>query len=185
MHILVNVFHDDSLCWCCMQKFATSEVAQLLWNLYTHATQDAIRITSLVVCCLSCENNKPSMPSYDSDVKMTFLLQALSRLCKQQAAIFQAIIEKIGLPKVLSTLAIPIARIQQAVVTMFIALAASDAKTARIVQDKVRACAFYVHCVQCDLYCYWDVSACVFELHEELAVSCRVKAHTPHVIVCT
>lgn len=45
--------------------------------------------------------------------------------------------EKVGLPKVLGTLAIPIARIQQAVVTMFVALAASDAKTARITQDKV------------------------------------------------
>jgi hypothetical protein len=52
---------------------------------------------------------------------------------------FQNVIEKVGMPKVLSTLALPITRIQQATVTMLAMLLSSDTRLHRFLQDKVSA----------------------------------------------
>ena len=65
------------------------------------------------------------------------LLQALARLTKHSVSVFQGVIEKVGLPKMLSTMALPITRLQQAVITMFGCLITSDARLTRLIQDKV------------------------------------------------
>ena len=66
-------------------------------------------------------------------------LQALCRLTKHNVAVFQNVIEKVGLQKMLSALAVPISRVQQNMLTMFAALITSDARLTRLVQDKVCA----------------------------------------------
>ena len=78
--------------------------------------------------------------------------QALSRLTKHSVAVFQSVIEKVGLPKMLSTMALPITRIQQSVITMFACLVNSDARLTRIIQDKVRP--WWRHPME-HFPCYW------------------------------
>ena len=66
------------------------------------------------------------------------LLQALSHLTKHSVAIFQNVLEKVGLGRVLAAMAMPVSRVQQAVVTMFAAVVTADGRQARLLLDKVR-----------------------------------------------
>ena len=66
------------------------------------------------------------------------VLQALCRLTRQSVAIFQSVIDKVGLPNVLEALAVNITKVQQALITMFAALLMEGSHLQRLVQDKVR-----------------------------------------------
>ena len=77
--------------------------------------------------------------------------QALCRISKHSIAVFQSVVEKVGLPKMLDTMVLPINRIQQAVVTMFASLITSDTRLTRVIHDKVvKRCDvledFWQHC---------------------------------------
>ena len=63
--------------------------------------------------------------------------QALCRISKHSISVFQNVVEKVGLPKLLAAMATPVTRIQQAMVTMFLALITADTRLTRIIQDKV------------------------------------------------
>lgn len=65
------------------------------------------------------------------------LSQALCRLTKHSIGVFQNVIDKVGLPKILTTMVLPITRIQQAVITMFASLITADVRLNRVIQDKV------------------------------------------------
>ena len=67
-----------------------------------------------------------------------FFLKALSRITKHNSGVFQNVIEKVGLPKMLTTMAIPVNRIQQAILTMFASLITSEVRLTRLLQEKVR-----------------------------------------------
>ncbi|XP_064646752.1 serine/threonine-protein kinase ULK4-like [Lineus longissimus] len=91
------------------QKFVSNEVAQLMWYIFTHSTMDSLRVTTI---------------------------SALCRLTKHNPGVFQSVIDKVGLSKILGSLAIGISRVQQAIVTMFTALVVSGAHLQRMMQDK-------------------------------------------------
>ena len=64
----------------------------------------------------------------------------MARLTKHNVSVFQSVIEKVGLPKILNTMQLQVTRIQQAIITMFACLITSDSSSARItrlLQDKV------------------------------------------------
>ena len=65
------------------------------------------------------------------------IFQALARMTRHSISVFQTAIEKVSLPKMLSTMSMPISRIQQAVITMFAALITSEVRLNRVIQDKV------------------------------------------------
>ncbi|XP_072174268.1 serine/threonine-protein kinase ULK4-like [Diadema setosum] len=91
------------------EKLATGEVGHLLWHLFTHSMADTPKICSI---------------------------SALSRICRHSVTIFQSIIDKVGLPKVLEGLAVNISRVQQALVTMFAHLLTEGSHIQRITQDR-------------------------------------------------
>jgi serine/threonine-protein kinase ULK4 len=51
--------------------------------------------------------------------------------------VFQNVLDKVGLPKVLTAMSLPVTKIQQGVITMFIRLMTSEARACRFLQDKV------------------------------------------------
>ena len=59
------------------------------------------------------------------------------RLTKQNVQVFQSVIEKVGLTKMLTTMALPITRTQQAVITAFATLITSEARLSRLLENKV------------------------------------------------
>ena len=65
------------------------------------------------------------------------MLQAMVRLTKQNVQVFQSVIEKVGLTKMLTTMALPITRTQQAVITAFATLITSEARLSRLLENKV------------------------------------------------
>ncbi|XP_033114833.1 serine/threonine-protein kinase ULK4-like isoform X2 [Anneissia japonica] len=91
------------------EKLCSNETAQLLWHLFTHCTADALKVTAI---------------------------SALCRLTRHSVSVFQAVIDKIGLPVVLDALSVTINKVQQAMVTMFIATLVDGVHLQRIVQDK-------------------------------------------------
>ncbi|XP_038077861.1 serine/threonine-protein kinase ULK4-like [Patiria miniata] len=91
------------------QKLATNEAGHVLWHLFNHSTADALKITAI---------------------------SALCRLTRQSVAIFQSVIDKVGLPNVLEALSVNITKVQQALVTMFAALLTEGSHLQRLVQDK-------------------------------------------------
>lgn len=91
------------------QKFVTNEIGQALWFIFKHSTVDSLRITAI---------------------------SALCRITKHNPAVFQSVIDTVGVTTILSTLSFGITRIQQAIVTMFGVLVSSGTFISRLVQDK-------------------------------------------------
>ncbi|XP_052237565.1 serine/threonine-protein kinase ULK4-like isoform X3 [Dreissena polymorpha] len=91
------------------QKLVTTEMAQALWYIFKHSTIDALRITSL---------------------------SALQRITKHNPAVFQSVIDTVGLSTLLSALSFGITRIQQSIVTMFATLIFSGTSVSRLTADK-------------------------------------------------
>ncbi|KAJ8290787.1 hypothetical protein GJAV_G00017560 [Gymnothorax javanicus] len=91
------------------QRFITGEIGPMLWYLYTHSTVDVLRVTAI---------------------------SALCRITRYSTSAFQSIIDKVGLPDILSCLASGIGRVQQYMLTMFAAMLSSGAHLQRLVQDK-------------------------------------------------
>uniref|UniRef100_A0A8C2CJ83 Unc-51 like kinase 4 n=1 Tax=Cyprinus carpio TaxID=7962 RepID=A0A8C2CJ83_CYPCA len=91
------------------QGFITAEVEPALCYLFTHSTVDALRISAV---------------------------SALSKITRQSAGAFQSVIDKVGLPSILSCLVSGISRVQQHMLTMFAAMLASGAHSHRLVQDR-------------------------------------------------
>ena len=59
-------------------------------------------------------------------------------MTRQSVAIFQSVIDKVGLPNILEALAVNITKVQQALVTMFAALLTEGSHLQRLIHDKVR-----------------------------------------------
>ncbi|XP_072535713.1 serine/threonine-protein kinase ULK4 isoform X1 [Salminus brasiliensis] len=93
----------------CAQGFITAEVGPALWYLFTHSTVDALRVSAM---------------------------SALCRITRHSAGAFQSVIDKVGLPSILSCLVSGISRVQQHMLTMFAAMLASGAHLHRLVQDR-------------------------------------------------
>ncbi|XP_048008738.1 serine/threonine-protein kinase ULK4 isoform X3 [Megalobrama amblycephala] len=91
------------------QGFITAEVGPALWYLFTHSTVDALRVSAI---------------------------SALCKITRQSAGAFQSVIDKVGLPSILSCLVSGISRVQQHLLTMFAAMLASGAHSHRLVQDR-------------------------------------------------
>ncbi|CAH1788788.1 unnamed protein product [Owenia fusiformis] len=90
-------------------KLVANDVGQFLWYIFTHSTVDALRITAITALC---------------------------RISRCSVNIFQSIIDKVGLPKILDTLSIGVSKIQQALVTMFGLLLSTGSHVSRLWQDK-------------------------------------------------
>ncbi|KAI4871280.1 hypothetical protein NFI96_019807, partial [Prochilodus magdalenae] len=93
----------------CAQGFITAEVGPALWYLFTHSTVDALRVSAM---------------------------SALCRITRHSAGAFQSVIDKVGLPSILSCLVSGISRVQQHMLTMFAAMMSSGAHLNRLVQDR-------------------------------------------------
>ncbi|KAB5586804.1 hypothetical protein PHYPO_G00005730 [Pangasianodon hypophthalmus] len=104
--IIENVCSRQSRC---AQGFITAEVGPALWYLFTHSTLDALRVSAM---------------------------SALCRITRHSAAAFQSVIDKVGLPSILSCLVSGISRVQQHMLTMFAAMLASGAHLHRLIQDR-------------------------------------------------
>ncbi|XP_067857918.1 serine/threonine-protein kinase ULK4 [Heptranchias perlo] len=91
------------------QGFITGEIGLLLWYLFTHSTVDSLRVTTI---------------------------SALCRITRHSASAFQSVIDKVGLTAVLNSLVAGISRIQQYMLTMFIAMLSSGVHLQRLVQEK-------------------------------------------------
>uniref|UniRef100_A0A673HIV0 Protein kinase domain-containing protein n=1 Tax=Sinocyclocheilus rhinocerous TaxID=307959 RepID=A0A673HIV0_9TELE len=91
------------------QGFITAEVGPALWYLFTHSTVDALRVSAI---------------------------SALCKITRQSAGAFQSVIDKVGLPSILSCLVSGISRVQQHMLTMFAAMLASGAHSHRLVHDR-------------------------------------------------
>ncbi|XP_062926158.1 serine/threonine-protein kinase ULK4 isoform X2 [Mobula hypostoma] len=104
--IVENVCTTNSLP---VQGFITGEFGQLLWYLFTHSTVDSLRVTAI---------------------------SALCRITRHSASAFQSVIEKVGLTAVLNSLQAGVSRVQQYILTMFIAMLSSGVHLQRLVQEK-------------------------------------------------
>uniref|UniRef100_A0A4W3HAQ2 Serine/threonine-protein kinase ULK4-like n=1 Tax=Callorhinchus milii TaxID=7868 RepID=A0A4W3HAQ2_CALMI len=91
------------------QGFLTGEIGLLLWYLFTHSTVDSLRVT---------------------------VISALCRITRHSASAFQSVIDKVGLTAVLNSLVTGISRVQQYMLTMFIAMLSSGVHLQRLVQEK-------------------------------------------------
>ncbi|XP_015212512.2 serine/threonine-protein kinase ULK4 isoform X1 [Lepisosteus oculatus] len=94
---------------CHSQGLITGEIGPMLWYLFTHSTVDSLRVTAI---------------------------SALCRITRHSASAFQSVIDKVGLPAVLSTLVSGISRVQQYMLTMFTAMLSSGVHLQRLVQEK-------------------------------------------------
>ncbi|XP_072929063.1 serine/threonine-protein kinase ULK4 isoform X2 [Hemitrygon akajei] len=104
--IVENVCTTNSLP---VQGFITGEFGQMLWYLFTHSTMDSLRVTAI---------------------------SALCRITRHSASAFQSVIDKVGLTAVLNSLQAGVSRIQQYILTMFIAMLSSGVHLQRLVQEK-------------------------------------------------
>ncbi|XP_026879028.2 serine/threonine-protein kinase ULK4 isoform X2 [Electrophorus electricus] len=104
--IIENVCSRESQC---AQGFITAEVGPALWYLFTHSTVDAVRVSAM---------------------------SALCRITRHSTGAFQSVIDKVGLPSILSCLVSGISRVQQHMLTMFAAMLTSGAHLHRLVQDR-------------------------------------------------
>ncbi|KAM9488268.1 serine/threonine-protein kinase ULK4 [Clarias gariepinus] len=104
--IIENVCSRQSQC---AQGFITAEVGPALWYLFTHSTLDALRVSAM---------------------------SALCRITRHSTTAFQSVIDKVGLPSILSCFVSGISRVQQHMLTMFAAMLASGAHLHRLIQDK-------------------------------------------------
>uniref|UniRef100_UPI00398E3640 serine/threonine-protein kinase ULK4 isoform X2 n=1 Tax=Pristiophorus japonicus TaxID=55135 RepID=UPI00398E3640 len=91
------------------QGFITGEIGLLLWYLFTHSTVDSLRVTAI---------------------------SALCRITRHSAGAFQSVIDKVGLTAMLNSLVAGISRVQQYILTMFIAMLSSGVHLQRLVQEK-------------------------------------------------
>ncbi|XP_048462202.1 serine/threonine-protein kinase ULK4 isoform X2 [Rhincodon typus] len=91
------------------QGFITGEIGLLLWFLFTHSTMDSLRVTTI---------------------------SALCRITRHSTSAFQTVIDKVGLTAVLNSLVAGISRVQQYMLTMFIAMLSSGVHLQRLVQEK-------------------------------------------------
>ena len=82
---------------------------QLLWNLFTHCTVDAQKVTAI---------------------------SALSRLTSHSPTAFQHVIEKAGFKAVSAALSSSVPKIQQGLVTMFVVLLSTRPQMRRLVQER-------------------------------------------------
>ncbi|XP_075243260.1 serine/threonine-protein kinase ULK4-like [Convolutriloba macropyga] len=89
-------------------KFSTTEVALLLWNLFCHSSNDSLKIVAI---------------------------SALCRINKLNTAIFPSVIDKVGLQRVLDSMAAN-SKIQQPVLTMFLSMLSNGQHVSRLTQDK-------------------------------------------------
>ncbi|MBN3325920.1 ULK4 kinase, partial [Atractosteus spatula] len=94
---------------CHSQGLITGEIGPMLWYLFTHSTVDSLRVTAI---------------------------SALCRITRHSASAFQSVIDKVGLPAVLSSLVSGISRVQQYMLTMFTAMLSSGVHLQRLVQEK-------------------------------------------------
>uniref|UniRef100_A0A8V5FRQ8 Uncharacterized protein n=1 Tax=Melopsittacus undulatus TaxID=13146 RepID=A0A8V5FRQ8_MELUD len=94
---------------CHAQGFITGEIGPILWYLFTHSTVDSLKITAV---------------------------SALCRITRHSPNAFQSVIEKVGLPAVLNSLANGISRIQQYMLTMFLAMLSCGIHLQRLIQEK-------------------------------------------------
>ncbi|XP_006823231.1 serine/threonine-protein kinase ULK4-like [Saccoglossus kowalevskii] len=90
-------------------KFSTNETGLLLWYLFNHSTADSLKITAI---------------------------SALSRITRHSAAIFQSVIDKVGLPAALDSLGVSISRVQQAIVAMIAYMLVEGTHLQKFLQDK-------------------------------------------------
>ncbi|XP_040595562.1 LOW QUALITY PROTEIN: serine/threonine-protein kinase ULK4 [Mesocricetus auratus] len=91
------------------QGFITGEVGPVLWHLFRHSTVDSLRITAI---------------------------SALCRITRQSPAVFQNVIEKVGLNAVISSLASSICKVQQYMLTLFAAMLSCGIHLQRLIQEK-------------------------------------------------
>ncbi|XP_061852777.1 serine/threonine-protein kinase ULK4 [Colius striatus] len=94
---------------CHAQGFVTGEIGPVLWYLFTHSAVDSLKITAI---------------------------SALCRVTRYSATAFQSVIEKVGLAAVLNILANGICKIQQYMLTMFLAMLSSGIHPQRLIQEK-------------------------------------------------
>ncbi|XP_055457528.1 serine/threonine-protein kinase ULK4 [Psammomys obesus] len=91
------------------QGFITGEIGPVLWHLFRHSAVDSLRITAI---------------------------SALCRITRQSPAIFQNVIEKVGLNAVIGSLASSICRVQQYMLTLFTAMLSCGIHLQRLIQEK-------------------------------------------------
>ncbi|XP_063719396.1 serine/threonine-protein kinase ULK4-like [Symsagittifera roscoffensis] len=89
-------------------KFSTTEVALLLWNIFCHSSSDSLKIVAI---------------------------SALCRINKLNSAIFPSVIDKVGLQKVLDSM-VANSKVQQPVLTMFLSMLSHGQHVARLTQDR-------------------------------------------------
>ncbi|XP_064025803.1 serine/threonine-protein kinase ULK4 [Pogoniulus pusillus] len=94
---------------CHAQGFVTGEIGPVLWSLFTHATEDSLKITAV---------------------------SALCRVTRRSPNAFQSVIERVGLTAILTALLNGLCRVQQDLLTMFSALLACGVHLQRLVQEK-------------------------------------------------
>ncbi len=110
------------------------ESLQSLWVLCVEKISDFFRLCSINFVCARIFRQSTTYQK----LFHLFCLQALVRLTKHNVQVFQSVIEKVGLTRMLSTMALPITRTQQAVVTAFALLVTSDARLSRLLDNKVK-----------------------------------------------
>ncbi|XP_054670042.1 serine/threonine-protein kinase ULK4 isoform X3 [Grus americana] len=94
---------------CHAQGFITGEIGPVLWYLFTHSTVDSLKITAV---------------------------SALCRITRYSPSAFQSVIEKVGLTAILNSLANGICKIQQYMLTMFLAMLSCGIHLQRLIQEK-------------------------------------------------
>ncbi|XP_048880834.1 serine/threonine-protein kinase ULK4 isoform X2 [Brienomyrus brachyistius] len=91
------------------KAFITGDIGPMLWCLFTHSSVDPLRVTAI---------------------------SALCRATRHSPAVFQSVIDKVGLPAVLDGLSCSISRIQQHLLTLFAAILSSGVNVQRLVQER-------------------------------------------------
>uniref|UniRef100_A0A803SXI8 Unc-51 like kinase 4 n=1 Tax=Anolis carolinensis TaxID=28377 RepID=A0A803SXI8_ANOCA len=91
------------------QGFITGEIGPILWYLFMHSTIDSLRITAI---------------------------SALCKITHHSPSAFQSVIEKVGLPAVIHSLATGICKVQQYMMTMFSAMLSCGIHLQRLIQEK-------------------------------------------------
>ncbi|XP_053121041.1 serine/threonine-protein kinase ULK4 isoform X2 [Hemicordylus capensis] len=94
---------------CHTQGFITGEIGPVLWYLFTHSTIDSLRITAI---------------------------SALCKITRHSPSAFQSVIEKVGLPAVINSLATGICKVQHYMMTMFSAMLSCGIHLQRLIQEK-------------------------------------------------
>uniref|UniRef100_A0A6I8PK98 Unc-51 like kinase 4 n=1 Tax=Ornithorhynchus anatinus TaxID=9258 RepID=A0A6I8PK98_ORNAN len=92
-----------------VQGFISGEIGPTLWYLFTHSTVDSLRITAI---------------------------SALCRITRHSPSAFQNVIEKVGLPALINSLASAICKVQQYLLTLFTAMLSHGIHLQRLIQEK-------------------------------------------------